>query len=109
MLPPCVLFEPQKYSFVMLYIVAKLHDLSFLLHSYIGHLSLEGKNLLFVLLNIGDRTFSNSIFFSYDSDGATLSFFTMLILSSIVRTFLFRLALDVEEASAAVWHAILPI
>ena len=33
----------------MLYIVTKLHDLHLLLHSHVGHLSLEGKNLVLVL------------------------------------------------------------
>ena len=64
------LIEPQKHGLIMLYIVAKLHDLCLLLHSHVGHLSLEGKNLLLVFLNIGDRTFTNSVFFSYDLVGA---------------------------------------
>ena len=36
------------------------------------------------------------------------SCFIILILSSIVRTFLFHFALDVEEVSVVAWHSILP-
>ena len=84
-----LLFKPQKYSFVVFFIFAKLYDLSRMLGSHLEHAWLEIPYLNFLSLNVCDSCLTNTVLFGDYS----VTFLPNLVKSCVAFFFEFPVAI----------------